>query len=48
LARERLGRILDGVAEDDVPGEQFELALEVTHQERASAVVEAVLKAAAR
>jgi hypothetical protein len=47
LERERLGRILDDDPEDE-PGAEghYELALEVTDQERAKEVVEAVLKSA--
>jgi hypothetical protein len=44
LEREELGRLLDGEPEDDTPGGVYELALEVTDQERARAIVEEVLK----
>ena len=43
LEREGVGRLLEGDA-GDVPGESYELALEVTDQQRAREVVEAVLK----
>jgi hypothetical protein len=43
LERERVGRLLEGNA-GDVPGESYELALEVTDHERARELVEAVLK----
>jgi hypothetical protein len=44
LEKEGVGRVLDGDAGDDVPGDKYELALEVTNQQRAHEVVEAVLK----
>jgi hypothetical protein len=43
LDREHLGRILDGEPEDAHAG-TYELALEVTNQERAREVVEKILK----
>ena len=43
LEREGLGRLLEGNA-GDVPGESYELALEVSDHQRAREVVEAVLK----
>jgi hypothetical protein len=47
LKREKLGRLLDGEPSDDTPEGVYELALEVTDQERARALVEEVLKAVA-
>jgi hypothetical protein len=44
LEKEGLGHVIDGDAEDDVPGEKYELSLQVTDQQRAKNVVEAVLK----
>ena len=44
LIKEKVGRILDGDAENAVPGVRYELALEVTDQQRAHKLVEAVLK----
>jgi hypothetical protein len=45
LQREGLGRILDEDGEDEAVEEgRYELSLEVTDQERAKEVVEAVLK----
>jgi hypothetical protein len=43
LERERVGRLLEGDA-GDVPGESYELALEVTDHQRARELVEEVLK----
>lgn len=45
LEREELGRVLDNDAEDEAGVEgHYQLALQVTDQERAKLVVEAVLK----
>lgn len=45
LERERLGRILGNDLIDDVEGDgPYEISLEVTDQDRAKAVVKAVLK----
>jgi hypothetical protein len=44
LEREELGRVLDGHEEDDTSEGTFELALHVTDQERARAVVEELLR----
>ncbi len=44
LQKEGVGRVLDGDAADNIPGVKYELSLEVTDQQRAREVVEAVLK----
>lgn len=46
LEREEVGCLLDSDWEDDTPEGLYELALEVTDQERAREIVEEVLKAA--
>jgi hypothetical protein len=44
LEREGVGRLIEGDARDDEPGEKYDLALEVSDEQRAREVVEAVLK----